>query len=83
MEDVRELELTEGEMEAAVDFTTTCKSLEDQDMMASDWSVVLFQYFISWVCGCALFSNIQTASELTNRRAVLSGIKPRTKINVN
>lgn len=46
MEDVRELELTEGEMEAAVDFTTACKSLVDQDMMASDWSVVLFQYFI-------------------------------------
>lgn len=75
MEDVRELELTEGEMEAAVDFTTTCKSI-----VASDWSVVLFQYFISWVCGSALFSNIQTASELTNRWAVLSGIKSRTKM---
>lgn len=49
MEDVRELELTEGETEAAVDFTTTCKSIVDQDMMASDWSVVLLQYFISWV----------------------------------
>lgn len=69
MEDVRELELTEGEMEAAVDLTITCKSIVDQDMMASDWS--------------ALISYIQTASELTNRRAVLSGIKPCTKIKMN
>lgn len=80
MEDVRELELTEGKMEAALDFTTTCKSIVDQDMIASDWSVVLFQYFISWVCGSALFSNIQTASELTNRQAVLNRMKPRTKM---
>lgn len=68
-----------GRMEDAVDFTTSWEFI----VVACDRSVALFQYFISWACRSALFSNIQTTRELMVREAVLkAGITLLTSLKV-
>lgn len=72
-----------GRMEDAVDFTTSWEFIVVRDTVACDRSVALFQYFISWACRSALFSNIQTTGELMVREAVLkAGITLLTSLKV-